>query len=784
MNVPSWRTLASVCFTLALGSPDLGAPPQGASPTRAGGTALPGGADPTRAGGTALPEGADPTRAGGTALPQRVDPTRAGGATLPGGADPDAGKTVLYRDEFGVPHIYAGTVEQGIYAVACAQAEDRLEELLRNYLRATGEMSAAFGEAHLSDDTVARAWDHYGVARRNYHRIRPEMRRHLEVFARSINDYLAEHAAEVPAWWGQRKVDVYMQIAHSRQFMWGWPLGQAVSDLRATGLSPDFKVDLRSSNEWVVSPARTSVKAPILLIDPHLSWWGAQRFWEFRVHAGGWRGSGFTLPGSMYIGLGHNDHVAWAMTTGGPDTADVYELTLNATNQLQYRYDGRWKELKARVIELQVKGEERPRRITIYDSHHGPVIARKGDKAYAAKLSYADEVEFGETFYEFNLAKNIGDIKRGLALNQVMPQNVMAADTRGDIFYQRAGRVPIRPPGYDYYRPVDGSTSKSEWLGIHPSSDLYQVTNPPQGYMQNCNIPPDAMMIGSPMTADQKAPYLFGERSGWIHQRAARAVDILSRDDRVTPEEALAYALDKRCLGSERWVAALKQADQEFGQEYRSDHDYQAGLQSILAWNGSSEADSAAALKYYYWRQALNQLLREQAARELNARINDFMAVLHKGKGKADPLNEAQNKALVKALQSGMALMRQNHGGIDAVFGDVFRVGRDDQSWPVGGGSLNDEGMATLRAIHFARPQPDHTRWGGSGQTSTQLVILENPIRSWTQPPIGQSDHPGSPFYRDQAERLFSPGKMKPTWFAKEELLQHAHSRKELRPSL
>ena len=56
----------------------------------------------------------------------------------------------------------------------------------------------------------------------------------------------------------------------------------------------------------------------ILLIDPHLSWWGPSRFWEVRWHAGNLVGSGVTLPGSPYIGLGHNEKVAWAMTTGGP----------------------------------------------------------------------------------------------------------------------------------------------------------------------------------------------------------------------------------------------------------------------------------------------------------------------------------------------------------------------------------------------------------------------------------------------------------------------------------
>jgi len=59
-------------------------------------------------------------------------------------ADPDAGKIVVYRDSYGVPHIYAPTVEEGAYAVGYTQAEDRLEELLKNILRGTGEMAAAF----------------------------------------------------------------------------------------------------------------------------------------------------------------------------------------------------------------------------------------------------------------------------------------------------------------------------------------------------------------------------------------------------------------------------------------------------------------------------------------------------------------------------------------------------------------------------------------------------------------------------------------------------------------
>ncbi len=700
--------------------------------------------------------------------------------TIQAAADRDTGKIVVYRDEWGVPHIFAPTAEGGLYAMGYCQAEDRLEELLKNYLRAMGEVASVNGPSEFLGDLQARIWRHYEVAQKNYSRIRPVVRRHLEAFVQGIQDYMVTHKSEVPDWWGDRKVDVYMAVAHSRQFMWGWPVGQALGELQRAGITPSLNVDLRSSNEMAIAPARTTVKAPILIIDPHLSWWGAQRFWELRIHAGELHGSGFTLPGSPYVGLGHNDNVAWAMTTGGPDTSDIYVLTLNPENPLQYKYDNGWRNLIPRKFSISVKGEGAPRELTVYDSHNGPIVARKQNQVYAAKLAYADEVQFGEVFYLFNIAKNIDEFRKGLDLNQTMPQNVMAADTSGNIYYQRAGRVPIRPDGYDFSKPVDGSTSKTEWLGTHPASDLISIENPPQGYMQNCNIPPDVMMVNSPMTPDRTKPYLFNEAAGRIHQRAARAVQLLSGDDAVSPEKARAIALDEYCYQYDRWTNALRKADSSFGQGFKDDADYQAAMHDLVRWDGFSHSDSRGALKYYYWRQAVRTALGASYG-GLMANLADYMASVSKPKAETRPLSDEEMKALVSGLSGAMKTMRTNHKSLDVVFGDVFRVGRGENSWPVGGGSLNEEGMATVRAIGFERPRSDFTRWGQSGQTSTQVVVLTKPIQSWTQPPIGQSDKPDSPHYSDQAEKLFSKHQMKPTWYAKAELMKHVSSRIELK---
>jgi acyl-homoserine-lactone acylase len=260
--------------------------------------------------------------------------------------------------------------------------------------------------------------------------------------------------------------------------------------------------------EFAVSPSRTKNGNAILAIDPHLSWAGFSRFWECRIHAGDLHASGVTLPGSPYIGLGHNSDLAWSMTTGGPDTSDIYKLTLKESDPKKYKYNGEWKDLTSKEITLNVRGVGEQKH-TLWFSHHGPIIAQRDGKAYAAAVSYADEVNTSQAWYELNYAKDYTGAVKAMDTLTVFPQNVMVADTSGNTYYQRIGRVPMRPEGFDWTLPVDGSTSKSEWTGIHPASDHLQVLNPSQGWMQNCNNPPEAMMPNGPFKFEDYPSYLF-----------------------------------------------------------------------------------------------------------------------------------------------------------------------------------------------------------------------------------------------------------------------------------
>ncbi len=699
------------------------------------------------------------------------------------GAGADAGKTVIYRDTWGVPHIYAPTVEAGMYAMGWAQAEDRPEQLLMNLKIALGESAELTGSGGIMADMVTRMLDHYGVSKANADSIDPKVRAHVQAFVRGINAWYEVHPEDVPAWWGDREVDEHMISAFGRLFLYNWSVDDGIGDLKRAGIEPGFDRTRRGSNQWAVSPKRSANGAAILYIDPHLGWWGPSRFWEFRVHAGEWQGSGFTLAGQPYIGLGHNADLAWAMTTGGPDTADIYELELNPDNPLQYKYDGEWRDAIVKETTIKVKdGDDQT--MPLYFSHHGPIVALREGKAYALKTAYADVVRGNEAWYHLNMAKDYKGAKKAMAGQTMFPQNVMVADTAGNIYYQRSGRVPIRPEGYDWSLPVDGSTSATEWQGFHSTDDLVQVLNPEQGYMQNCNIPPDAMIPGSPMQPAKYRGYIFsdlgyGPRGGWSNERGARAIQLLGADDSVTVEEALDYALDVTAYGYDRWIRELFSAYGRFGRDFRDQEGYEDAFKELMDWDGQLAKDSSAALKYFYWRKALREELGSRVNGHVRDRIDQYYLMSIGGYPPRHEIGDTKQEAMARALATAIEEIKADFGTMDAVYGDRFRVGRDDVSWPVGGGGTSETGR-TLRSMSFEKENDAHQQWGKGGQTSTQIVVLTQPVQSWTQPPIGQSDRPESPHYTDQAEKLFSPREMKETWWLPEALAGHIASRVEL----
>ncbi len=302
--------------------------------------------------------------------------------------------------------------------------------------------------------------------------------------------------------------------------------------------------------------------------------------------------------------------------------------------------------------------------------------------------------------------------------------------------------------------------------------------------MQNCNIPPDAMIPDSPFSLENTKPYIYSSRAygpsraGWTNQRGARAIELLSQDDSVTIDEALRYAVDVHVYGSARWVDVLRQAHEQFGDSYGDNERYTSGIEDVLAWNGRLTRDSSGALKYYYWRRQLVDDHGREAVEAAADRIDQWYNIVS-GETVTEPeLSETELQSAAASFAAAMDRLAEEMGSLEAVYGDKFRVGRDDASWPVGGGG--SYGTRTLRSMGYTDEREDFTQWGRSGQTSTQIVVMTKPIQSWWYLPIGESDKPDSPHYDDLAEKAFSPRELQPTWWLPEDLAGHIESRNVL----
>jgi acyl-homoserine-lactone acylase len=664
-----------------------------------------------------------------------------------------ADEATLYRDEFGIPHIYAPTLESAAFAVGYAQAEDRLDELLKNYRRASGTMAEVFGPDNFRNDLIARIFRHEEISREKYSQLSPKVRAAIEAYQAGIKHFMKEHPAQLPGW--AQEIHPWDVVALGRFIIWGWPLGEAGGDLLRAGIQPD-DLGYRGSNEMLIGSKRTAMKAPIAVIDPHLSWYGEFRFYQVRIYAGDFNVSGVAILGTPLPSMGHSRYCSIAMTTGGPDTSDIFEEELNPANLRQYRYDGRWRDLHVRKVKIGVKNGDKVdwKEQELEYTHHGPVVAHKNGKAYAMAIPYFEEVGLTDQIYGTLTARNLTEMKRSLAQLQLMAQNVMVATVQGDIYYLRNGRVPIRAPGTEPSRPISGAYSTNEWRGIHPFANLVQIENPPQGYMHNCNVTPFGMMKDSPLTPENyaKFPYLYNaKRESPRHQRAEMMTELLDAARDVTVEKAIDIAFSSQVYHVEKWQERLKEAWTK-----APDADKQLDAAEVYGliqqWNRRSDADSEGALAYYAFKKGLDPEITRDV----------------------EPPSDLTNKELLAALGKAAEWLKTNFGSFHVEYGKYFRVGRQGgaRTYPVGGGSVGEAGMATPRAIGFNKVGKEMV--GRSGQTSTQIVIMTDPPESYTVVPLGASDHRESGHWDDQAQHLFSKSKATPTYFMnRTELLKH-----------
>jgi acyl-homoserine-lactone acylase len=182
-----------------------------------------------------------------------------------------AAKVTIYRDKFGVPHVFGQTDATTAFGFAYAQAEDNFWRVEENFINALGRASEIYGEKGLNEDRLNHALEIPRLAHEEYARLDPHLRSICDAFAAGFNYYLQRHPEVRPRLLA--KVEPWYTLAFIRYnyYQNGFARDRSLRrmELQTAELQPDLK-EHTGSNGWVVGPAKSASGHALLFITPHL----------------------------------------------------------------------------------------------------------------------------------------------------------------------------------------------------------------------------------------------------------------------------------------------------------------------------------------------------------------------------------------------------------------------------------------------------------------------------------------------------------------------------------
>ncbi|MBK8616344.1 MAG: penicillin acylase family protein [Anaerolineales bacterium] len=103
------------------------------------------------------------------------------------------GAVDIYRDNMGIPHIYATTTHDLFFAQGYTHAQDRFWQMDSWRHIGSGELSKMFGSGQVDTDTFLRTLGWRQTAEAEWEELGPESRAILEAYTAGVNAYLKDH---------------------------------------------------------------------------------------------------------------------------------------------------------------------------------------------------------------------------------------------------------------------------------------------------------------------------------------------------------------------------------------------------------------------------------------------------------------------------------------------------------------------------------------------------------------------------------------------------------------
>ena len=548
----------------------------------------------------------------------------------------------IVRDRYGIPRIGAETERDAYFALGYVHAQDRFFQMEFMRRMGAGRLSEIVGEPTLPIDRWMRVLGLYRLAEASLERLSAPVVESLEAYAAGVNAYLDSHSGLVsvelaltlamPEKWRPADSLVWARLMGMRlsgnsraealrarllellpaervDELWPGVAGETPPTIAALGNASLFSAILRdwpatiapvtASNVWAVAGSRTETGSPILANDPHLGFRAPGLWYLARIETPELTLAGATVPGVPMTVLGHNGSIAWGLTTTDSDTEDLYLERLDPNDPNRYLTPEGPRAFEVRVERIGVRGGDEVT-LTVRSTRHGPVIsdvdpktasiAKPGHAVALAAAALREDDTTAEAMWRLNRARTWEQFESALAFFHSPQQNVVYADTAGNIGIVVPGRVPIRRAGDGRY-PVPGWTGEYDWTGFIPFEALPRLFNPSTGRIVNANHP----VVGPDY------PYRLGHGDTPPY-RAKRIHALLDAENSRSPAGAGAMQNDSVSLAARDLLPLMLRTVKET--EARS-----AVLARLRGWDGTMDRRRPEPLVFVAWLRALNRLL-------------------------------------------------------------------------------------------------------------------------------------------------------------------------------
>lgn len=575
-------------------------------------------------------------------------------------------QVTVFRDNFGVPHVFAETDEEMVYTLGYLHAQDRLFQMDMQRRLAEGKLAEVAGKSQLESDKTMRRIGLARSAERTIDNLKgTKFMDILEAYAAGVNKRIEEGklplgfkllnykpskwtptdtmaVAKLISWglsgtlepiqrqeaaeklgentyWNELfpEKTPYLVPIHNPPYSYAENQENQSENQNGTfeeGESAIFKSSTVSffrssysksglgSNNWVVADENSEIGNPILASDPHLQLSYPSVWYQAYLSSD----EGYNTMGVTLPGV--------PVILIGANESIAWGMTnINAddtdfytyetkSDENKYLYDNEWRDFEEIKTTVKVKGSEDVE-MTIRKTVHGPVV-KPGDNPITMKWTGHESWTEVKAMGTINKADNLDEFMEGLKYWHCPPQNFAFADKHGNIALFSVGWYPLRKEGVSSVGVQNGSDPGNDWQGYISFEKIPHTINPEKGHLSSANQ--------SPVT--ENYPYYLG-RSWRPGYRGRRIDNLLSSKKSHNISDFKNYQRDIHSFAAQEMVPILLSVSKNKDFESLTNQ----ALSLLSEWNYEMKENKVSPLLWTVWEMNLFRDVFDDEYEQANA---------------------------------------------------------------------------------------------------------------------------------------------------------------------